>query len=241
MTGVASTGSGQSGAVAPRRSDTALKVAGFGMALGVAQKALSETRIVASVLTNPAELGLSRALILERPGQVAAGLAMMKSWNAIVPPSGGVMNAWGKAFTLSQFMKSLAIPATFFLAATNMPDGWKNGGPAGLVGSKSGRSGVIATAGSVAQIAFFAHAAQGMGGHGVGQAIRGTLGNPWLSSKLPICASVGVWSLFMLNEVGMFDSLNTGNTKSIGETVSGAGSTALSWVKHPTQYFRQSK
>lgn len=193
-----------------RAAETAIVV---GATVQVANRALSVGRIAAATP------------LAWKNGKMplwAFELAVQKSTIDIVPASGGRWNAWGKAFATSQALKGVGALATLSVAGTSTLGALREGGPDALISSKQGRTGLAASAASVATLGFMGlAAAHGRSGGAAGMA-RSMFTDPMLGRWLVVGPSLAAWTVIGANELGYLDVLNKGERRDASTIVSDA-------------------
>lgn len=149
----------------------------------------------------------------------AAELVSGRITNDVVPITGGTLNVFGRTLTTRAWQHSYQASNAISLGLLgvgmlygfpNLYEGWTDGGGVdGLVETRHGRTGVLATAGNLFQLGVmgtaFAQAPQGAGRFGA------MLKSPLLSSGPMILASIAIGIPVTVNELGFLDFLNDDN------------------------------
>lgn len=201
-------------------------------ALGVGQRALSGARLSAAAVRR-----VRTGAWPEKSGSWALWgfeTLMLKSTVDIVPYRGGPANLWGHAFVASQGMKGAASLVAFAAAGPNLWSGLQSDGPAGLVNTTAGRTGVITSIGGVIALqAMVASAARG--GPGAIAKFSHAFTDPALGRWRVVAPSMVTFALTIVNETGFMDSLNKGEVRSFGRVQRDA----VQGLRHPQQLLDQ--
>jgi hypothetical protein len=222
-----------SGSVSNANRQAPVVQAAIGLGLGIhfANRALSVGRLVAATP------------IAAREGKLplwAFELAMQKSTIDIVPPTGGKWNLWGKAFATSQALKGAGALLTLGIAGPAMYDAWHNhGGAEGLVGSRSGRTGVVTSIAGLMTLNFMRGAAMEAAGKGAGAMARSAFTSHTLGTWKVVAPAMVAYSIVVANQMGYLDALNSGDAPGWGEAMhTGNQSVAhtLGRIAHPSRW-----
>ena len=144
-------------------------------------------------------------------------LLVQKSTIDIVPPRGGYLGLWGKAFAASQALKGVGAIATIALAGSATIGALGKGGPAALENSTQGRTGVAATIASVATLGFMGEAAHHAQGRGGAAMFKNMFTDEMLGKWKVVGPSLAAWTFILANQMGYLDWLNKGETRGGGQ------------------------
>jgi hypothetical protein len=200
--------------------------------IGLAQRALSVSRLTAAIPRTYGRWPLGRAAALW-PIQFLT----MKTTVDVVPSRGGPWNLWGKAFVASQSLKAVEIPLTVGLAATSGYAALKAGGPQALIDTRQGRTGAIATAVCSAHLYFLSRAAREAPRTGAMAWLGGTLGAEMLGKYKVVAPALVGFMTIALNEAGYLDFLNHDEHRSLMKIGVDANDTVEGWLRHPTTFY----
>jgi hypothetical protein len=149
----------------------------------------------------------------------AAEMLLQKSTIDIVPYEGGKWNLWGKAYATSAALKGAGALLTLGMAVPNTVGALRNGGPAALVDTREGRTGVVTSLAGVATLGFLGTAASHGRAGGLAGMFHSAFHDPLLGKWAFVGPMIGVYALVLGNELGYLDSLNRGDKRSAVDVI----------------------
>jgi hypothetical protein len=208
------------GATDPNDRGTLAAVAtGTALAGGIVKGLVFDRPRIALSLPNAREQG--------KVGKWALELLGGQATNDIVPISGGTVtiagrtltkDAWKHAYRASNALTLGLVGVTMLYGIPNLVDGYQQGdGFGGIMESRAGRTGVLASIGGLVELGLFSYAAMRSGGGSSGRLVS-ALHHSVYSSGATVLARVALGTPVMLNEMGFMDFLNRGDDRGIVET-----------------------
>ena len=160
-----------------------------------------------------------------RTGEWAFQLVTGRATSGVVPTSGpislgsrlAIPNGFKRAYQVSNAFTIALVGVNMVYGIPNLVDGWKQGdGPEGLLGSRAGRTGVMAALGGLVELGFFAYAfARSPSGSG---RLAAMLHHP-IHAKGPVMyGKMALTAPILANELGFLDFMNRGDDRTPWET-----------------------
>ena len=158
--------------------------------------------------------------------------------NDVVPITGGTMKVFGKTLTTNGWgimnkgnnaANAAFLGARMIYATPNLVHALREDGASGLVTTKVGRTGLLATIGQVIELGVYGYAfAKSPGGTG---RLGAMMAHPVLSSTPFVASKLIVSAPVALNELGFLDFLDKDDDRSVAKTASDAAGEL--WNKVP--------